>query len=94
MQQVKQKIKDTTLFSDEDKISILAAMDRYAKDDITKLEAIIDEFDAAHRLAISEYKKSINKVLDEIVSKATPDDATRLKTASSTIQSGVDMLLQ
>lgn len=94
MQNLKQKIKETTLFSDGDKIAILAAIDTYAPEDIKALEVIIDEFDAAHEKAISEYKKTVYGVLDDIVRKAAPQDKTRLQHSSSTIKSGVDMILQ
>lgn len=91
---LKQKIKDTVLFSDEDKIVILIAVDRYSAEDIKALEAIIDEFDDKHQEAISEYKKSVYGVLDDIVQKAKPQDKKRFQDASSTIRSGVDMLMQ
>jgi len=55
---LKQKIKETTLFSDEDKIAILAAIDTYSSDDTKQLEAIIDEFDTKYHSAVFEYKKS------------------------------------
>lgn len=94
MQQLKQKIKDTTLFSDEDKIAILAAVDSYASDDISALEAIIDEFDTKHKEATSEYKSSVYGVLGQIVENAKPQEKKRFHHAASTIRSGVDMLVQ
>lgn len=94
MQHLKLKIQHTTLFSDEDKIAILAAVDTYAESDTKALEAIIEEFDAKHKAAISEYKSSVYGVLDNIVKKASPQDKKRFQSATSTIKSGVDMLLQ
>lgn len=94
MHLLKQKIHHTTLFSDEDKISILAAADTYSSDDIKALEAIIDEFDAKHSQAISEYKKSVYSVLDTIVAKASPTDKKRFQSAAGSIRQGVDTLLQ
>lgn len=81
------------LFSDEDKIAILAAVDTYGEEDTTKLEAIIDEFDATYKTAISEYKKSVYAVLDEIIQNAKPQDKQRFQNASPTIKSGVEMIL-
>lgn len=94
MQALKQKIKETTLFDDDDKIAILAAVDTYESADVTALEAIIDEYDAKHRAAISEYKKSVFGVLDDIVAKAKPADKKRLQNATATIRTGVNQLLQ
>jgi len=83
MQNLKQKVKETTLFSDEDKIAILAAIDGYPPEETTQLEAIIDEFDITYRAAVSEYKTSVYGVLDTIAQK----------NAASTIKSGVETLI-
>ena len=91
---MKQKIHHTTLFSDEDKIAILAAVDTYSTDDVKALEGIIDEFDSKHQKAISEYKKSVYDVLDTIVTKASPTDKKRFQSAASDVRAGVDALLQ
>lgn len=88
-----QKIKETTLFSDEDKIAILTAIDTYPAEETKKIEAIIDEFDATYNTAVSEYKASVYFVLDDIVTKAKPSDKQRFQNATSTIKSGVEMIL-
>lgn len=93
MHSLKQKIKETTLFSDEDKIAILAAVDTYPAEDAKRLEAIVDEFDATYRAAVSEYKSSVYDVLDDVVTKANPQDKQRFQAAAATIRSGIDLLL-
>ncbi|MEK7577939.1 MAG: hypothetical protein AAB492_05030 [Patescibacteria group bacterium] len=93
MQHLKQKIKETTLFSDEDKIAILAAMDSYEVSDRNALEKIIDEFDQTYRQSVAEYKKAVGTTLDTIFAKAKPAGTQRLQSATSQIKSGVDMLL-
>ena len=90
---LKQKIKETALFSDEDKIAILAAVDTYSGEDAKALETIIDEFDTNYKSAISEYKKSVYGVLDQIVGKAKLVEKKRMETAVSTIKTGVDVIL-
>lgn len=90
---LKRKIKETALFSDEDKIAILTRVDTYPVEETTKLETIIDEFDATHKAAVSEYKASVYGVLDDIVKKSKPEDKKRFQSASSTIRSGVEMIL-
>lgn len=94
MEQLKHKIQNTNLFSDEDKIAILVAIDTYEESDRTKLEAIIDEFDAAQKTAVSEYKKSVDMVLNSVVEKAKPLDKKRFQSAAGSIRQGVDTLLQ
>ena len=94
MQALKQKIKETTLFGDEDKIAILAAVDTYSAADTKALEQIIDEFDEKYRASVSEYKKSVYGVLDQIISKAKPQDTARFQSAASAIRSGVDAILE
>lgn len=94
MSQLNQKIETTTLFSDEDKIAILAAVDDYSEADKKALGDIIDEFDAKHRNAVSEYKTSVQHVLDDIVKKAAPKETKRYQQASYTIRKGIDALFQ
>ncbi len=92
--ELKQKIANTTLFSDEDKVSIMAALETYDASDLESLEAIIDEFDARHQEAVSEYKSSVYEALNEIVKKAAPSDKQRFQNAASDIRAGVDAMLQ
>lgn len=91
---LKLKIKSTTLFTDEDKVAILAAVDTYSADDVKALEGIIDEFDTKHSRAVSEYKKSVYGVLDGIVAKSSLSDKKRFQSAASDVRSGIDSLLQ
>jgi hypothetical protein len=93
MNNLKQKIKETMLFSDEDKIAIQTAMDSYSGEDITKLETIIDEFDRKYTEAKGAYKKSVDDVLNTIVSQAKPEEKQKLQNATSTIRSGIDQIL-
>lgn len=94
MQTIKEKIKNTTLLSDEDKIAILVAVDGYSESDVSALEKIIDEFDQAHTQAIVDYKKTVYTTLDGIVVKQKPEDAPSMQAATTKIKQGVDELLQ
>lgn len=94
MKPLKEKIKATTLFSDEDKIAILTVLDSYPGDKVKSLERIIDEFDRMHRDAISEYKTTVSTVLDDIIASVKPEEKKQFQQATSDIRSGVDMLLQ
>lgn len=82
--QLKAKIKNTSLLSDEDKIAILAAVDGYGESDVSALEKIIDAFDATHAKAIFDYKAVVYKTLDSL---NMPQPAAQVK-------QGIDQLLQ
>lgn len=94
MQSLKHKIKNTTLFSDEDKIAVLAAIDTYPESDTKALEGIIDEFDNTYAKSVSDYKKAVYGVLDGITAKQKPEDIPRMQGAAAKIKQGVDELLQ
>ncbi len=89
MQSLKQKIKKTTLFSDEDKIAILVAVDGYSASDVKALEKIVDEFDQAHTRAVTDYKKAVYGVLEDIVVKQKSEDAPRMQGATDQIKQGI-----
>jgi hypothetical protein len=82
--QLKQKIKNTSLLSDEDKIAILAAMDGYEEADLVELEKIIGEFDAVHVKAVSQYKAAVYQTLDSL---GMPQPAAQVK-------QGIDELIE
>ncbi len=93
MKTIKEKIKNTALLGDEDKIAILAAMDGYSQSDVQELERIVDEFDQAYSRSVAQYKKVVYGVLDDIASHAKPDDAARMHAATAQVKEGVDTLL-
>lgn len=94
MQTLKQKIKQTSLLSDEDKIAILVAVDTYLESETKTLENIIDEFDRTYAQSVVDYKKAVYGVLDGIAANRKPDDAPRMQAATAQIKQGVDTLLQ
>ncbi|MBI5620548.1 hypothetical protein HY949_02100 [Candidatus Gottesmanbacteria bacterium] len=94
MQTLKEKIKNTTLLSDEDKIAILVAVDGYGEADTKALEKIIDEFDSSFARSVADYKKAVFGVLDTIAANQKPDDAPRIRGAAGQIKTGIDGLLQ
>lgn len=90
---LKQKIKETTLFDDNDKIAVLAAMDLYSADDLNSLKNIIDDFDHEYKLSVTEYKKSINMVLDKVVKQSKPSDISKMQSSATMIRTGIDTIL-
>ena len=82
-QALKQKIKQTAVLSDEDKIEILAAMDGYEEADLTALEKIVDEYDAVHVKAVTQYKAAVYQTLDSL----------NMPQAAAQVKQGIDELL-
>ena len=93
MQNIKQKIKNTTLFSDEEKVDILAAIDTYSHKDVIHIEAIIDEYDISRVQAGNAYRTEVFNALDTIVKQAKPVDIKRIKNATENIRHGLDTIL-
>jgi len=71
------------VLSDEDKIAILAAMDGYEEADLTALEKIVDEYDAVHVKAVTQYKAAVYQTLDSL----------NMPQAAAQVKQGIDELL-
>lgn len=94
MDKLKQKIQNTGLFSTEEKLEIITVVDTYLESDTIALERIIDEFDATQRNIVSQYKKTVNKVLGRVIESAKVEDRSRIENAANLVRSGIDVLVQ
>ncbi len=86
---LKQKIRSTALFAEDEKVDILAAMDGYAEADLTELESIIDDYNASHATLLKTFEKHMDEELDTIVAKAEPAKKPRLTQAAEQIKQGL-----
>ena len=93
MDPLKQKIKDTQLFTPQEKIDILASFDTISSDDKTKLEAIIDEYDAKYTKATQTMKAGLMEELDGIVKDTKPEDKDRITESAEKIKSGLNTVI-
>lgn len=93
MDKLKLKIKNTTLFDDEDKVNILTALETFSVSELKELESVVDEFDAKYLGIVSEYQSKVLAELDGIVADATPEDKDRLTKAAGLIKSGLNDVL-
>lgn len=93
MDPLKQKIKDTQLFTPQEKIDILASFDTIGDEDQKKLAVIIDEYDAKHKKITQTFKTNVVEELDGIVREANPDDKNRIQQSAEKIKSGLTMVI-
>lgn len=93
MNQLKQKIQATALFTPQEKIDILVSVDTFSDDDKTKLEAIIDEYDAKYTTITQTFKTNMLGELDGIVKDAKPEDKNRMNAAADKIKTGLDIVI-
>lgn len=89
MDPLKQKIKETQLFTPQEKIDILASIDTIGDEDQKKLTAIIDEYDAKHKTITQTFKTNVLGELDGIVKDAKPEDKDRIAASAEKIKSGL-----
>lgn len=93
MDPLKKKIQETRLFTDKEKIEILAEFDAVTAADRVKLEAIIDEYDAKYNATMGTFRRHINEELDSIESDASADEKERVKDSVDKIRSGLTAIL-
>lgn len=92
MNGLKQKIKYTALFTPEEKIEILVAIDTFSQSDTKQLTDIVDEYDRKFAIILSIFKQNMNTKLDEIEQSTSPDNAAQMRDAVSKIKSGLDVI--
>lgn len=93
MNQLKQKIQATALFTPQEKIDILVAVETFSDADKTKLEAIIDEYDAKYKTITQTFKTNMLGELDGIVKDAKPEDKDRITASAEKIKSGLNAVI-
>lgn len=93
MDLLKLKIKDTQLFTPQEKIDILASFDTIGEDDKTKLEAIIDEYDAKYVRTTQTMKAGLTEELNGIARNASTHDKNRIMNSVEKIKSGMNTVI-
>ncbi|MBI5620563.1 hypothetical protein HY949_02175 [Candidatus Gottesmanbacteria bacterium] len=93
MDTLKKKVQETKLFTDKEKIDILADFDAITAGDRMKLEEIIDEYDAKYKAATGTFASHINEELDRIEKDAGPQDADRIRASTAKIRTGLTDVL-
>ena len=70
MVDLKQKIKNTALFTSDEKVEILVALDTFSESDTAQLEDIVDEYDRKFVQITHTFKQNMMSELDAIEKKS------------------------
>lgn len=93
MDPLKKKIKETHLFTPQEKIDILAEFETISDEDKKSLETIIDEYDAKYARATQTMKAGVLEELDGIVRDAESEDKDRITASAEKIKSGLTAVI-
>ena len=93
MDPLKKKVQETKLFTDQEKIDILAEFDTITGGDRVKLEEIIDEYDGKYKATTGTFTSNINEELDSIDRDAAPADSDRIRASTAKIRTGLNDVL-
>lgn len=89
---LKGKIKRTALFTQEEKVEILAAIDTFSKHDVDELESIIDEYDRKYKKIVTTFRQNMFDELDRIQKQTSPENLEHMKKAIEKIKSGLSVV--
>lgn len=92
MRSLCKKIRDTKLFSDSQKVDLLAALDDATDADKKKLEAGIDAFDREYAKAVKKRTDQIRSILGHAVKDMTVDEKKKNQDAIDEIKLGLAFL--
>lgn len=87
------KIKNTALFSQDEKIEILAAVDTFSEGDKAQLADIIDEYDKKFIDITNTFKQHMIDELCTIEKSNTSIDTKQMKDAVEKIKLGLNMII-
>jgi hypothetical protein len=93
MGDLKQKIKNTALFSADEKVEILAAIDTFSQGDLTELTDIVDEYDRAYADITHTFKHNMLDELESIKKNVKSGDRAHMEAAIEKISSGLHGLI-
>jgi len=92
MKDLAQKIKNTALFSSDEKVEILASIETFSDSDKLQLADIVDEYDRKFSDILSTFKQNMNSKLDEMEKTTSPASVDTMREAVGKIRSGLDAI--
>lgn len=92
MKSLIKKIHDTRLFSDPQKVELLAMLEEASEADKRKLEAGIDAFDREYKKAVTKHTAQIKSILGHAVKDMTPEERKLNQDALDEIKLGLAFL--
>ena len=92
LKEVSQKLKKTRLFSDAQKVQLFALLSEASEEDLSKLEAGIDVFDAQYASSIAKHSKEIMRALITIMKDMPEEERGRFQDEIDDITMGLALL--
>ncbi|MBD3363035.1 hypothetical protein GF362_04920 [Candidatus Dojkabacteria bacterium] len=89
-QNLKEKIQNTKLFSNNEKIRLLVKFDDLSKKELKNLNEVIDDFDASHTSLCKKFKVNMKEELEKIQKQ---NNLEEVKDAISKINNGLDIII-
>ncbi len=90
MNEIKQKIQQTHLLTDAQKIALLVEIDGCSKEEIAKLDEVLTRFEGEYQSHLAAYQEAVNKELAGIL--ADDGDVPAVREAVERIRTGIKTL--
>lgn len=91
MNNLKDKIKNTNLFSDKEKIELLTGLNDLSDEAKSQLEKVIDDYDESLASLNKQFKGELHEELDKIDQESGDDP--KVKEAIDQYKTGLDKLI-
>ena len=88
-----QKVKNTALFTPDEKVEILAAIDTFSDSDKAQLTDIVEEYDRKFDNITATFKQNMINHLDDMEKKMPQGNMEKFREAIKKIKSGLDMAM-
>ena len=89
---VSHKLKNTRLFSEAQKVELFALLPDASEEDLRKLEAGIDVFDAKYASSIQKHSRDIMEALSTIMKDMPPEERDLYRDDVDEIAMGLALL--
>ncbi len=89
---VHNKLKNTRLFSDAQKVELFALLPDATEEDIRKLEEGIDAFDRRFHQTVARRGRQIQELLTDVVSHMSEEDREKNQSAIDELNLGLAIL--
>lgn len=90
MNEIKQKIQQTHLLTDAQKIALLVEIDGCSEEEIAKLDEVLMRFEMEYQSYLAAYQEAVNKELAGIL--ADDGDVPAVREAVEKIRRGIKTL--
>ncbi|OGG04203.1 hypothetical protein A2Z33_03555 [Candidatus Gottesmanbacteria bacterium RBG_16_52_11] len=93
MDELARLIRETSLFSKEEKIGLVSRLPTLSADEFQQLKSVIGEFEVEKRKLALKFKRDALRDLLNLKQSAAGPDAPKIKEAADLMKSGLDALI-